>query len=275
MAGPSTGQADAVASTVYDRLGVGYADQRRPDPRWQSAIDAALGRAETVVNVGAGTGSYEPRHGRVLAVEPSATMIGQRGPGAGPAVRGWAEALPIGDARFDVALATVTLHHWQDWRAGLREMRRVARRLVVLHFDPVQHGDFWLARDYLPELAEVWRDVPRTDDVAAAIGPRTVVQQLLVPSDCADGFLPAFWRRPERYLDPAVQRSMSGLQLLDPAVLARGTARLRTDLQDGTWERRHATLLSTDVLDVGWRLLLDPVLDPEPTPDEQPRGWGA
>lgn len=246
---------------VYDRIGAGYVDQRRADPRWQAAVDAALGQSSTVLNVGAGTGSYEPDDRYVLAVEPSTTMIRQRSSGSAPALEAFAEDLPIADAQFDVAMAIVTIHHWQDWAVGVREMLRVAERAVILHFDPALHGDFWLVRDYLPELTEIWRDVPSVGDVAAKIGANTVVHDLPVPWDCVDGFLPAYWRRPEAYLDPVVQQSMSGLQLLEPAVLSRGLARLRSDLQDGSWHRQNATLLKADVLDAGWRLIFSPEAD--------------
>ncbi|MDN5893778.1 MAG: class I SAM-dependent methyltransferase, partial [Nocardioides sp.] len=155
-----------VADPVYDVIGVDYARQRRPDPRWQAEIDAVLGRSKTIVNVGAGTGSYEPDDRYVLAVEPSTAMIRQRRAGAPPALQASAEDLPIADAQFDVALALVTIHHWLDWEAGLREMRRVANRLVVLHFDPALHCDFWLVRDYLPELNEIWSAVPTVEEGA-------------------------------------------------------------------------------------------------------------
>lgn len=240
---------------VYDHIGEGYAGQRRPEPTWQALIDAALGSARTVVNVGAGAGSYEPRDRRVVAVEPSTTMIEQRLAGSAPVLQACAESLPLADHQFDVAMATVTLHHWTDWAAGVREMLRVADRAVIVHFDPTLHGDFWLVSDYLPELAEVWAGVPSVAEVAAAVGPGAVVRDLLVPWDCVDGFLPAYWRRPEAYLDPVVQRSMSGLQLLDPGVLARGLQRLESDLRHGSWRRDHAALLQTNAVDVGWRLI--------------------
>lgn len=242
-------------AAIYERLGVGYAQGRRPDPRWQAAVDAALGPARTVLNVGAGTGSYEPQDRYVLAVEPSVLMIGQRPAQAAPVLTASAENLPIADAQFDVAMALVTLHHWTDWRAGLREMQRVADRVVVLHFDPDVHADFWLVRDYLPELADVWAGLPTPADVAAQLEGHPAVVDLPVPWDCVDGFLPAFWRRPEAYLDAAVRRTMSGLQLLDPEVLARGIDALGRDLDDGTWRRRHAALLDLEELDVGWRLV--------------------
>lgn len=242
-------------TATYEQLGVGYAEIRRADPRWQATLDSALGSARTVVNVGAGTGSYEPEARYVLAVEPSATMIRQRGPKAAPALLASAENLPIADSQFDAAMAVATLHHWNDWEAGLREMRRVADHVVVVHFDPAVHTDFWLARDYLPELAEVWREVPTPHDVAHALGSRVVVTELPVPWDCVDGFLPAYWRRPQAYLHAQVRRSMSGLQLLNPEVLARGMTALRKDLEDGTWQRENADLLEREYLDVGWRLI--------------------
>lgn len=243
---------------VYDRIGVGYSRGRRPDPRWQAALDDVLGPAATIVNIGAGTGSYEPADRYVLAVEPSTTMISQRPRDAAPALRATAEALPVADQQFDVAMALVTLHHWTDWRAGVREMQRVARRVVVLHFDPVIHADFWLVRDYLPELAAVEQGIPRPQEVAALLGPDAEVEVLPVPWDCVDGFLPAFWRRPEAYLEPQVRRAMSGLQLLDPDVLMHGIGALREDLRQGAWQRKYAALLEQDSLDVGWRLISGP-----------------
>lgn len=168
-------------TAIYERIGVGYAAGRRPDPRWQAALDAAVGHASTVLNIGAGTGSYEPSDRYVLAVEPSATMIAQRPAAAAPALMASAERLPVADGQFDVATGILTLHHWADWRAGLREARRVATRVVLVHFDPVRHLGFWLARDYLPELADVWRDVPSARAVATELGPAATVRALPVP----------------------------------------------------------------------------------------------
>ena len=244
-----------IAEPVYDRIGVNYNRGRRADPRWQAALNDCLGTATTIVNVGAGTGSYEPADRYVLAVEPSGAMIAQRPQGAAPALQAHAENLPIADKQFDVAMALVTLHHWSDWQGGVREMLRVARRVVVLHFDPVVHTDFWLVRDYLPELVDAWVEVPSVQDVAAATGPAAEARVLPVPWDCVDGFLPAYWRRPEAYLDAEVRQTMSGLQLLDPDVLSRGISALQRDLADGTWRTRNKVLLGRDSLDVGWRLI--------------------
>jgi SAM-dependent methyltransferase len=243
---------------VYDRIGVNYSRGRRPDPRWQAALDDCLGTAPTIVNIGAGTGSYEPPDRYVLAVEPSGAMIAQRAPGAAPALQAHAENLPIADQQFDVAMALVTLHHWMDWQVGVREMLRVARRVVVLHFDPAMHARFWLARDYLPELVDVWAEVPSAQVVAATLGPKAETQVLPVPWDCVDGFLPAYWRRPAAYLDADVRQTMSGLQLLDPDVLSRGISALHRDLADGTWRNKNKALLDQDSLDVGWRLISTP-----------------
>jgi hypothetical protein len=152
-------------------------------------------------------------------------------------------------------MAVSTLHHWNDWRAGLDEMRRVASRVVVLHFDPLVHDDFWLVRDYLPELSDVWAKTPSPAQVAAQLGQDAQVQLLPVPHDCRDGLLSAYWRRPGAYLDPAVQQCMSGLQALDPRVLARGIGALRADLQAGRWQERQASLVQRKAYDGGWRLI--------------------
>ncbi|MDQ2848727.1 MAG: class I SAM-dependent methyltransferase [Actinomycetota bacterium] len=241
---------------TYDRIGVHYARGRRPDPRWQAAVHAALGTSRSVLNVGAGTGSYEPADRYVVAVEPSRTMIAQRPAGGTPVLQAAAENLPLADGCFDVAMALVTLHHWRDWAAGLREMQRVARRVIVLHFDPESfHSRFWLVRDYLPEIGELELKIPSVQQVAAALGRNVEVQTLPVPWDCIDGFLAAFWRRPHAYQNPDVRQAMSGLQLLDPQVLTRGMNQLRIDLDDGTWERKNNHLLKLDALDLGWRLI--------------------
>jgi SAM-dependent methyltransferase len=247
-----------MAPAIYDRLGVGYVRGRQPDPRWQARIDLALGAARSVVNVGAGTGSYEPPGREVLAVEPSTVMIEQRPPGAAPAVRASAEALPFDSKQFDVAMAISTLHHWQDWARGIRELSRVAARVVVVHFEPSVHDDFWLVHDYLPELSAVWRTTPTVHDVAAAMGEGTRIEPLLVPWDCRDGFLSAYWRRPALYLDDEARCCMSGLQALDPAVVERGMAALRADLGSGRWHARQADQLDQEQFDGGWRLLVTP-----------------
>jgi SAM-dependent methyltransferase len=241
------------AGRLYERIGVGYARHRRSDPRIVARLEAALGDAGTVLNVGAGTGSYEPTGRRVVAVEPSEVMLAQRRRPA-PAVRGIAEALPFPDRAFDAGLAVLTLHHWSDPTAGLRELRRVSRRQVVLHFEPGFH--YWLADEYLPQLRELeWRSVPGVREVLDALGPARV-NAVPVPADCQDGFFAAYWRRPGAYLDESVRASISHFARNDPALFEPGLARLAQDLDSGAWHARHADLLERDELDTGYRLIV-------------------
>lgn len=243
-------------SRTYDRIGSGYAVGRRTDPRWMAVLEEVLGDARTVVNVGAGTGSYESPHRQVIAVEPSATMIEQRPPGAAPVVQGVAEGLPFPDAVFDAATAVLTIHHWSDVEAGLAELRRVAGRQIVLTFDPDALDRLWLVRDYLPQIATIdAQRLPPIERVAAALG-EVEVRRLPVPRDMLDGMLAAFWARPEAYLDPQVRSGMSILTLMDPVLVDTAMARLRADLDDGTWARRNADLADLDTLDAGYLLLV-------------------
>ena len=240
----------------YDAIGRTYTATRGTDPRIAARIWDALGDARTVVNVGAGTGSYEPPDRAVTAVEPSAVMIAQRPPGAAPAVQASAEALPFDDASFDAAMAVLTLHHWSDLRAGCAELRRVARdRVVVFSWDPTYVGRMWLGPEYFPQHAgEDVEGFPSLADQAAALGAE--VEVVPIPWDCRDGFFSAFWRRPEAYLDPAVRAGISTLAKRSEEELAEGLARLRADLESGAWARRHADLLERDALDLGYRLFV-------------------
>jgi SAM-dependent methyltransferase len=243
-----------VTAARYDEIGRGYAQVRRPDPRIARQIEQAVGSGRTVINVGAGTGSYEPP-GTVVAVEPSAVMIAQRPPGAAPCVQAMAEALPFGDGAFDVALAVLTIHHWSNLEAGIGELRRVARRQVVLAFDVEETGEFWLARDYLPEVVELDRKrLPPLERVVELLGG-ALVEAVPVPHDCTDGFFGAYWRRPEAYLDPAVRAGISTLAVLGDA-LRPGLDRLAADLASGAWRQRNAALLELDEVDLGYRLLI-------------------
>jgi SAM-dependent methyltransferase len=243
-----------MSDAVYDRIGVRYRRNRRTDPRLMVAIADALGDAETIVNVGAGSGSYEPP-GTVLAIEPSAVMIAQRPPGSAPAVQASAERLPLPDGFADAAMAILTVHHWSDPAAGLAEMRRVARRLVVVSWDHDVTRSFWLVREYFPQIAAY-------DDMHAPTVAELVewagggeVRPLPVPHDCRDGFLGAYWRRPERYLDPAVRAGISAFASFE-GTLTEGLERLADDLSSGAWADRHADLLGLDELDVGYRLIV-------------------
>jgi SAM-dependent methyltransferase len=239
----------------YDEIGTTYSHTRRPDPRIARIVDEALGGARTVVNVGAGTGSYEPAGRDVVAVEPSPTMIRQRASDAAPVVQASAESLPFGDGSFDAALAVLTVHHWSDPARGLRELRRVARdRVVVLTWDPKMADAFWLV-EYLPALRVV--DIPRfpqLEQYEEALGTIDVAA-VPVPHDCSDGFLCANWRRPSAYLDPVVRANCSAFHLLPEDELRAGLERLEADLVSGAWEERHAELLAREELDCGYRLV--------------------
>jgi SAM-dependent methyltransferase len=240
---------------TYDEIGRTYARTRATDPRIAAAIWEGLGDARTVVNVGAGTGNYEPPDRDVTAVEPSEVMIAQRLPGAAPVVQGSATALPFEDGAFDAAMAVLTLHHWGDWRAGIEEMRRVARRLVVLSWDPSFARRFWVSAEYLPVVADEESTFPSLADQVGAVRA-TQVTPVPIPHDCQDGFYGAYWRRPEAYLDPEVRAGISVFASRDPADLAPGLERLRADLESGAWAERHAELLARDELDLGYRLLV-------------------
>ncbi len=239
---------------LYDAIGVGYRDFRRPDPRLETAIIRALNPAETVVNVGAGTGSYEPSDRSVVAVEPAMTMIRQRRPGSAPVVQASATELPFRDDGFAAALAILTVHHWPDQARGLDEMARVARRrVVVVTWDPSTSG-FWLTDDYFPEIFEIDRPLfPSIEDFRRALG-RVEVHPLPIPHDCVDGFLGAYWRRPHAYLDAGVRSAISTFAKLHD--LGRGLDRLRRDLEDGSWARRYGDLLDQPEIDLGYRIVI-------------------
>jgi SAM-dependent methyltransferase len=242
---------------LYDTIGASYTLTRRTDPRIAAAIWTALGDARTVLNVGAGTGSYE-RPGRdVTAVEPSAIMRAQRPAGAAPCLAAAAESLPFEDRSFDAAMAVSTIHHWQDPIAGLREMRRVARRVVVFTHDSGDTGwrdRFWLTRDYLPEVADLVAGRPPVTELARAIGAR--IEPVLMPWDCADGFFEAYWRRPEAYLDENVRRGISIWARVGPHAEQRAVHSLRDDLASGRWAERNHNLAALDAAELGLRLLI-------------------
>jgi len=225
----------------YDTHGRGYAHRRRPDPRIATLIHTALGDARTVLNVGAGAGSYEPDDRYVLAVEPSAAMRAQRPPGAAPALVATAERLPFDDDSFDAAMATVTVHQWRDLDRGLAELRRVSRGpVVVLTFDGDALDRFWLAA-YAPELiAAERRRYPPIASLAAAVGRTAEVLEVPVPVDCADGFTEAFYARPEAFLDDRVRAAQSAWGFVTAEATHRAIARLRDDLDSGRWDQTYA-----------------------------------
>ena len=239
---------------LYDTIGTAYTVTRRTEPRIAAQVWAALGDARTVLNVGAGAGSYEPSDRAVTAVEPSAVMRAQRPAGAAPCVAAVAESLPFEDQSFDAAMAFATIDHWRDPVAGLREMRRVARRVVAFTYDAGDSDLFWLNRDYLPEFAGLWDGRPSLTELAGAIGART--EPVLVPWDCADGFYHAYWRRPEAYLDEHVRRGMSVWARIGPDAEQRAVHSLRTDLASGRWAERNRDLVDLDAAGLGDRLLI-------------------
>jgi ubiquinone/menaquinone biosynthesis C-methylase UbiE len=243
------------SAPLYDTIGATYTATRRTEPRIAAQVWAALGDARTVLNVGAGTGSYEPPDREVIAVEPSAVMRAQRPAGAAPCVAASAESLPFEDQSFDAAMAFATVHHWLDPIAGLREMQRVARRVVVFTCDTTERSwrrRFWLTRDYLPEVAAS-RDGLATE-LARAIGAR--MEPVLVPWDCADGFFEAYWRRPEAYLDENVRRGISVWSSVGPDIEARAVRNLSADLASGRWAERNRDLLDLEAAELGLRLLI-------------------
>jgi len=242
-----------IMNTSYDVIGRNYATLRRPDPRIAAAIHAALGDARTVLNVGAGAGSYEPEDRVVTAVEPSAGMIAQRPGSAAAFLRGSAESLPFEEDAFDAAMAVLTVHHWADKARGMAEMRRVARGpVVILTYDPA-FRDLWLF-DYFPELVALDEgQMPPLESFGEWLGS-VRVSAVDVPHDCTDGFLAAYWCRPEAYLDPRIRAAMSSFWKIGDVM--RGLDRLRSDLDSGVWERRHGGVRGSDARDCGYRLVV-------------------
>jgi hypothetical protein len=252
----SAGRVGQIGPQLYDTISSGYAMARKEDPRISMSIRTALGSATRIVNVGAGSGNYEPRDRGVIAVEPSVAMIAQRPPGAAPCLCGTAEDLPIASASADAAMAVLTLHHWSHLDTGLREMVRVAPLQVIFLFDAAEIGRFW-GMEYFPEALALPSE-KRAPDVARL---RTVldvfrVEPVPIPIDCTDGFGAAFWGKPEAYLDPAVQAGMSWLAQLRPEDRDRGAARLAADLQSGEWDHRFGHLRRQADYDAGYRLVV-------------------
>ena len=241
---------------LYGTIGLDYASARRPDRRIEQIIHAALGDARTLVNVGAGTGNYEPRDRWVIAVEPAVEMLAQRPPNAAPAVRAVAERLPFRELAFDAALATLTLHHWNDVVVGLDELRRVARRQIIFLFEPALNRRFWLW-DYFPQALTMPSDAgaPGIADIQDHLEVRSVIT-VPIPADCTDGFAGANWRRPEAYLEASVREAISSIAQLAPDVAAQGAEHLASDLASGAWDNRYGALRSLAELDLGYRLVV-------------------
>ncbi len=235
----SAGDAD------YSVIGRGYAAYRQPEPQFMASIEDALGSARTVLNVGAGAGSYEPRDRQVTAVEPSESMRAQRPTWLVKAVDAFAEDLPFADDSFDAAMATFSVHQWTNLEAGLREMRRVTRGpVVILTCDPMLLDRFWL-HEYAPETIEVEADrYPSPSRIAEILGadPDVSITHVPIPLLCSDGFGEAYYGRPERLLEPGARLANSAWSFVDPSVADRFVARLSADLQSGEWDRRFGRL---------------------------------
>jgi len=238
--------------TSYDTIGVNYSDLRKPDSRIAMMIGRALGSAKTVLNVGAGTGSYEPDDRQVTAIEPSLEMIRQRSASAAPVIQGFAEDLPFDEDSFDASMAILTIHHWADKEKGLKEMRRVTRGpVIILTFDPSRR-EFWLT-DYIPELVKLDEMImPKMTDYEKWLGS-VEISAVPVPHDCTDGFLYAYWRRPRAYFDPKITAAMSSFRVIDN--IAERLRKLENDLDSGAWAERYSELLNLDEFDGGYRLV--------------------
>ena len=248
-----------MGSVRYDAIGAEYARTRREDPRIAALIHAALAEARTIVNVGAGAGSYEPRDRQVLAVEPSEVMIAQRDSRLPPAILGGAFPLPLEDQSMDAAMAILTIHHWdEDQERGVREMRRVARGpVVILTFDPEVSARMWLMADYLPEVAELDRRIfPTTEALARWLGAGVDVLEVPIARDTPDWTLGSFWAHPERVIDAQARNSTSGFARMRPEVINRVVEAVAHDLHEGTWDARHGHLRDLDEYDAGLRLLV-------------------
>jgi SAM-dependent methyltransferase len=249
-----------MSEATYDRIGVGYSEHRHADPRIGAHIEAALGDATTVLNVGAGAGSYEPAGREVTAVEPSAEMIAQRPAGAAPVVQARAESLPFEDGSFDAALAVLTAHHWADLDAGLAEMLRVAReRIVIVTFDSVALEGLWITADYFPEMLTLKRPSGASSHDLGEKLPAATASPIPVPRDCTDHFFAALWARPELLFDEEIVRPMWVWQSISEASRRAGRERLAADLESGAWEERYGHLRELDELDVGLRLVVSEV----------------
>ncbi len=249
----TTGSLAAMA--LYDSIGRTYSATRRSDPRIHALLWQRREGCKTVLNVGAGTGNYEERGRVVAAVEPSRTMIGQRPPDSAPAVMAVAERLPLADQSVDGVMSVLSTHHWRDRRAGIIELRRVARRaVVILTHDPDGSAEAWILRDYFPEAIALDRPNMDFEGVCRELGA-TSVTPVPVPWDCRDGFFLAFWRHPEAYLDPEVRAGMSIFKRLSEAQVEEGVGRLRDDLASGAWQRRNVEILNREAIDVGYRLV--------------------
>lgn len=237
---------------IYDKIGSNYSIQRKPDPRIESIIHAKLRGASKIVNIGAGTGSYEPKNCDVTSVEPSETMILQRPIDSSPVIQAYAENLPFIDKEFECAMALLTIHHWSNLEKGLMEMKRVSNRQLIFTWNPLHEG-FWLTQDYFPEIHQIdQKNFPSINTIEELIGP-VEVTSVEIPFDCTDGFGSAFWRKPEAYLSMEIRLAMSTFHKISN--VEEGVLKLKNDIDSGEWERKYGYLLNQESLDLGFVVL--------------------
>ena len=242
----------------YDSIGQNYSTTRREDQFILNRINFALGEAKTVVNVGAGAGSYEPSNRIVLAVEPSKAMALQRRTDSLPSIRATADNLPLHDKSVDAAMTVLSLHHWEPHqKTGIQEMCRVAReKVVIVTIDPRVSGNMWLMADYLPEVAALDHQVfPLPEVICEWLDCATQVETLPIHRDTLDWNLLSFWAHPERVLDPSARAATSGFARQSEDIVQRVVSGVQSDLARGVWDERYGTLRSLQELDVGLRLI--------------------
>jgi SAM-dependent methyltransferase len=240
---------------LYDHIGIDYKNLRKPDSRIAAIIEDALGNSSSVLNVGAGAGSYEPINHNVIALEPSIEMIRQRVAHAAPVVQGIAELLPFSDKAFSAALAILTVHHWKNQSGGIRELLRIARdRVVIMAFDPEQTRKFWLVQDYLPEIAAIDFDSLSSINTITQEFTRFEIRPVPVPCDCSDGFLGAYWQRPHAYLEPDVRNAISVFSKIED--IETGLSKLQHEIENGVWLQKYGYLGRQQELDLGYRLII-------------------
>lgn len=244
----------------YDTIGHGYAQTRQEERVIRDHLHAALGDARTVVNVGAGAGSYEPRDRHVVAIEPSDVMAAQRPTELAPAICAEAGHLPLRDQSVDAAMAILSLHHWDNCERGIRELRRVARGpVILLTYDADVSGRMWLTSDYMPETAELdRRTFPPPQQLNEWLGGACCIESVPIPRDCADWMLGSFWAHPERVLNSQARAGTSGFARLDPQIVSRVVSEVKRDLESGVWDERHGHLRQLDRFDAGLRLIVAP-----------------
>lgn len=245
--------------TRYDTIGHGYSQTRREDPRFRALIHAALGDARTVVNVGAGTGAYEPSDRHVIAIEPSDVMTAQRSRDLAPAIRASAGSIPLRNRSVDAAMAILSVHHWdEECEQGVRELRRVARGpVVILTYDATVSAEMWLMADYLPEVAALDRQIfPPPQQLADWLSGYVRIDDVPIPRNTPDWMLGSFWAHPERVLEANARAATSGFARMPANVVDRVVAEVSRDLASGFWDERHGHLRNLDALDVGLRLVV-------------------